>query len=216
MLDYNVTILIPSYNRKRFSNLIVHNINIQNYPQISQVIIYDDGEERCDLSGCNYPVAYVTSKVKASIGAKRNCLKSMAKTGYCCFMDTDDFYNENYISHSMKKLYESGKSVCGTSDMFLYANGIPYHQKCMYLDFLNEATLVFKTSYKGVFSSANSSEGVGFLKGNIGEIVESKIDEVMICIVHDNNSVPKQQWCVEQYSCGFEILNPYRQHLKLM
>ena len=216
MIDYNVTILIPSYNRKRFSKLIVHNINIQNYPQISQVIIYDDGEERCDLSGCNYPVSYVTSKVKASIGAKRNCLKSMAKTGYCCFMDTDDFYNENYISHSMQRLYESGKSVCGTSDMFLYANGIPYHQKCMYLDFLNEATLVFKTSYKGMFSSANSSEGVGFLKGNIGDIIESKIDEVMICIVHDNNSVPKQQWCVEQYSCGFEILNPYRRHLKLM
>lgn len=116
----------------------------------------------------------------------------------------------------MRKLYESGKSVCGTSDMLLYAGGLPYHQRCCYLDFLNEATLVFKTSYKGMFSSANSSEGVGFLKGNIGKIVESEIFDVMLCLVHETNTVPKKQWCKDDYSCGFEILNPYREHIKLM
>ena len=215
-MDYNVTILIPSYNRAKFSALITHNINIQTYPSISQIIIYDDGVERCDLSGCKYPVSYVTSKVKASIGAKRNCLKSMVKTGYCAFMDTDDFYNADYISHSMQRLYESGKSVCGTSDMLLYCNGIPYHQRCMYLDFINEATIVCKTSYKGLFRSANSSEGVGFLSGQIGENIESDINKVMICIVHGSNTVPKKQWCKEDYACKFSILEPYREHLLIL
>ena len=212
-MDYNVTILIPSYNRAKFSRLITHNINIQTYPSISQIIIYDDGEERCDLSECKYPVKYVTSKTRASIGAKRNFLISLAETGYCAFMDTDDMYSPEYISHSMTRLYETGKSVCGTSDMFLYSDGVTYHQRCMFLDMLNEATLVFKRKHKGTFSNANSSEGVSFLQGYIGEIVESDINKVMICIVHASNTVPKKAWCKEIYSCDFNILNQYREHL---
>ena len=212
-MDYNVTILIPSYNRARFSALITHNINIQNYPSISQVIIYDDGAERCDLTKCRYPVKYVSSEKRASIGAKRNLLISLAETGFCAFMDTDDMYSADYISHSMRQLYESGKSVCGTSDMLLYSEGITYHQRCMFLDMLNEATLVFRRSHKGTFRNANSSEGVSFLQGYLGDIVESDINKVMICIVHDSNTVPKKEWCKEIYSCDFNILNQYREHL---
>jgi glycosyltransferase involved in cell wall biosynthesis len=212
-MDYNVTILIPSYNRARFSALITHNINIQTYPSISQIIIYDDGEERCNLSKCRYPVKYVSSEKRASIGAKRNLLISMAETGFCAFMDTDDMYSADYISHSMRQLYESGKSVCGTSDMLLYSDGITYHQRCMFLDMLNEATLVFRRSHKGTFGNANSSEGVSFLQGYLGDIVESDINKVMICMVHDSNTVPKKEWCKEIYSCDFNILNQYREHL---
>ncbi len=212
-MGYNVTILIPSYNRARFSRLITHNINIQNYPSISQIIIYDDGEERCDLSGCRYPVKYVSSEKRSTIGAKRNLLISMAETGFCAFMDTDDMYSADYISHSMRQLYESGKSVCGTSDMLLYSDGITYHQRCMFLDMLHEATLVFRRSHKGTFRSANSSEGVSFLQGYLGDIVESDINKVMICMVHDSNTVPKKEWCKEIYSCDFNILNQYREHL---
>jgi len=212
-MDYNVTILIPSYNRAKFSRLITHNINIQNYPSISQVIIYDDGAEKCDLSECKYPVKYVTSTTRASIGAKRNFLISLAETGFCAFMDTDDMYSPDYISHSMTRLYETGKSVCGTSDMFLYSDGVTYHQRCMFLDMLNEATLVFRRTHKGSFSNANSSEGVSFLRGYIGEIVESDINNVMVCIVHGSNTVPKQAWCKEIYACDFNILNQYREHI---
>ena len=215
-MDYNVTILIPSYNRAKFSRLITHNINSQTYPSISQIIIYDDGQERCDLSECKYPVKYVTSTKRASIGAKRNYLISLAETGYCAFMDTDDMYSPDYISHSMTRLYESGKSVCGTSDMFLYSDGVTYHQRCMFLDMLNEATLVFRRTHKGSFQSANSSEGVSFLRGYIGEIVESDINKVMVCIVHSSNTVPKQAWCKEIYSCDFNILNQYREHILIM
>jgi len=212
-MDYNVTILIPSYNRAKFSRLITHNINIQNYPSISQVIIYDDGAEKCDLSECKYPVKYVTSTTRASIGAKRNFLISLAETGFCAFMDTDDMYSPDYISHSMTRLYETGKSVCGTSDMFLYSDGVTYHQRCMFLDMLNEATLVFRRTHKGSFSNANSSEGVSFLRGYIGDIVESDINKVMVCIVHGSNTVPKQAWCKEIYACDFNILNQYREHI---
>jgi len=212
-MDYNVTILIPSYNRAKFSRLITHNINIQNYPSITQVIIYDDGAEKCDLSECKYPVKYVTSTTRASIGAKRNFLISLAETGFCAFMDTDDMYSPDYISHSMTRLYETGKSVCGTSDMFLYSDGVTYHQRCMFLDMLNEATLVFRRTHKGSFSNANSSEGVSFLRGYIGDIVESDINKVMVCIVHGSNTVPKQAWCKEIYACDFNILNQYREHI---
>ena len=37
----SVSIVIPTYNRKQFSELINHNINIQTYPLIKEILIAD-------------------------------------------------------------------------------------------------------------------------------------------------------------------------------
>jgi glycosyltransferase involved in cell wall biosynthesis len=39
------SIIIPTYNRKKFSRLISQNIRIQTYPNILEVIVADDGDE---------------------------------------------------------------------------------------------------------------------------------------------------------------------------
>ena len=55
-MDYQVTIIVPTYNRKAFSQLLLHNINSQSYKSIKEVIIADDGDEPLDMTGCKYPV----------------------------------------------------------------------------------------------------------------------------------------------------------------
>src|SRR6056300_1423032 len=46
-----VSILIPTFNRRRFSELITHNILNQTYPFVKEVIVADDGydDERLNL-----------------------------------------------------------------------------------------------------------------------------------------------------------------------
>lgn len=42
--NYSVSIVIPTYNRKKFEKLIEYNINIQDYTNIKEIIIIDDSE----------------------------------------------------------------------------------------------------------------------------------------------------------------------------
>ena len=62
-MDYQVTIIVPTYNRKAFSQLLLHNINSQSYKSIKEVLIADDGDEPLDLTGCKYPVKYLVSRL---------------------------------------------------------------------------------------------------------------------------------------------------------
>ena len=215
-MDYQVTIIVPTYNRNAFSKLLVHNINCQTYKAIKEVIVADDGEEALDMTGCKYPVKYFKMN-RISLGVKRNFLKDCVKSGYVACFDTDDFYHPNHIENAMTQLAMSGKSVAGSADMLIYnrEKGC-FRQCCMWIDFLNEATLVFKSSYKSRFGSSGSSEGVPFLKEYTGEIIELKIDDVMVCVAHTNNTVAKEKWLDEKYATSFEILNPYRLHLELL
>ena len=215
-MDYQVTIIVPTYNRNAFSNLLVHNINCQTYKAIKEVIVADDGEEALDMTGCKYPVKYFKMN-RISLGVKRNFLKDCVKSGYVACFDTDDFYHPNHIENAMTQLAMSGKSVAGSADMLIYnrEKGC-FRQCCMWIDFLNEATLVFKSSFKSRFSSGGSSEGVAFLKEYTGEIIELKIDDVMICVAHTTNTVAKEKWLDEKYATSFQILDPYRDHLELL
>jgi glycosyltransferase involved in cell wall biosynthesis len=215
-MDYQVTIIVPTYNRNAFSKLLVHNINCQTYKAIKEIIVADDGEEALDMTGCKYPVKYFKMN-RISLGVKRNFLKDRVKSGYVACFDTDDFYHPNHIENAMTQLAMSGKSVAGSADMLIYnrEKGC-FRQCCMWIDFLNEATLVFKSSYKSRFSSGGSSEGVAFLKEYTGEIIELKIDDVMVCVAHTTNTVAKEKWLDEKYATSFQILDPYRDHLELL
>ena len=208
---YSATILIPTFNRARFSKLIIHNINCQTYPCIEKVIVADDGDEPLDLTGCKYQVEYIKIK-RVSIGQKRNFLKSRATTEFCCFMDTDDFYHEDYISNSIFSLLKTGKDVTGSADMIMFDGRRVYRQSCCFLNMLNEATLVFRTSYNGMFDASSKGEGRHFLN-KLGSIVEGDIEKIMICVCHNSNTVEKSSWLIDKYLTTYKLLDPYKEHM---
>lgn len=213
MFENGVTILIPTYNRLDFSNLIIHNINCQTYPYIEKIIIADDGEIPLNVSGCRYDIQYVKVS-RCNIGAKRNFLKSLSKSDFSAFMDTDDFYHPNYIARSVQILLESGKQVTGSNDMIIWDKCRVYKQRCSLLNLLNEATLVFRTSYDGSFGNANSSEGKSFLH-DISLIEKGPIENIMICIAHETNTVCKKRWTTKQYVTSYGLLDPYLSHMEI-
>lgn len=196
----SVSIVIPTYNRQKFEKVISYNILCQTYPFIKEIIIADDGleSERLEIN-CPYPIIYHNIK-RCSIGYKRNYLNKVATSDYIVHMDTDDFYHPDYISTSIYNLIKSGKSVSGSADMIMKQENNYYEQRCLYLDLLNEATLVYTKEYASThfFENANSSEGRSFLS-ELKHIIETDINKIMVCIVHDGNTVNKNAWLTDKY-----------------
>ena len=208
----SVSICIPTYNRKKFEKIIEHNINIQRYYNIKEVIILDDGDDEPLCIKTKYPIRYYRCN-RCSIGDKRNALVQLATSKYVAFIDTDDMYDAGYISHSIFEIETNDKCIAGSADMNVYSGGKFYKQRCMFLHMLNEATLVFKRDLHYKFASTNSNEAVPFLQQHLGNIVETNIDRVMCCISHDSNTIPKTQWIQDQFKT--EALGQYEKHMEI-
>jgi len=208
----SVSILIPTYNRKRFEKLIEHNINIQRYYNIKEIIILDDGDDEPLCIKTKYPIRYYRCN-RCSIGDKRNALIQLATGKYLANIDTDDMYDKDYISHSIFEMETNDKAISGSADMNVYCDGTFYKQRCMFLHMLNEATLVFRRDLHYKFASTNSNEAVPFLQQHLGNIVETNIDRVMCCISHDSNTIPKTQWIQDQFKT--EALGQYEKHIEI-
>ena len=193
----SVTIIIPTFNRKKFEKLIEHNINIQDYTNIVEVIIADDSDIDDVLElNIKYPIKYIKCP-RINIGQKRNLLASHCKTEFIAHMDTDDIYFSTYISHSIFMINKKKCNAVGTSDMiFLFTDGTKGKLLNPLLSMANEATLVYKKTFweKKGFNEVASNEAIQLLMGRHWEIANSDITKVMICICHTSNSVDKEPW----------------------
>ncbi len=210
----SVSIIIPTYNRKRFETLLEHNINSQTYYNIREIIILDDSDKDRPLCiRTLIPIRYYTVP-RCTIGMKRNFGVKLAQGEYIAFMDDDDFYDPDYISHSIFEMEYNNKSIAGSADMYLYADDKWFKQRCMFLHLLNEGTLVFKKSVWSGFGDVNSNEAVPFLEKNLENIIETKIENLMCCVAHDSNTISKKAWCSDTYKSI--PLSQYSKHIKIL
>jgi glycosyltransferase involved in cell wall biosynthesis len=212
----SISIIIPTYNRTKFSPLISLNIKKQDYPMIKEVIVADDGKDNERLV-LDVPYTVLYYKVpRMTIGEKRNFLMGKATGKYIACMDTDDFYHPSFLSTSIFNLIKSGKKVSGSSDMLILHDEKTYKQRCIYLNLLNEATLVFTKEYADShkFSNSMSAEGISFLTGNLADICETEIEDIMVCIAHKENTVNKLPWTDEKYLATIDM-TMYESHLKI-
>lgn len=209
----SASILIPTFNRKKFEKLISHNIQCQLYPFICEVIVCDDGDEDQKLElTVPYPVRYVRVP-RMTIGAKRNHLKHLAKGEYLVHMDTDDFYAPQYIAKSIWNLMHKRAELSGSSDMLLTDGEKCYIQRCMYGSKLNEATMVYTKKYAETHHFLNESraEGLEFTKDNGSRLIrcETMITDIMICVAHDQNTIDKKPWLTHDVKLDTEVFKDH-------
>ena len=141
------SIIIPTYNRKKFEKLIEYNIKCQTYSNILEIIIADDSDDELLELNIPYPINYIKC-ARMTIGQKRNLLASKCKGFYIAHMDTDDIYLPSYIEHSICMLENQKKDAIGTSDMmFIYPDGKTGSMRNPLLSMANEATLVYKKTF---------------------------------------------------------------------
>ena len=122
-----VSLCTPTYNRRVFISQMVKNVEKQDYPKNKfEWIIIDDGTDPIeDLlpkdSETDLNIKYYRYEEKIKLGKKRNLMHEKSSGEILVYMDDDDYYPPNRISHAVKKLQNNPKALCaGSSIVYIY------------------------------------------------------------------------------------------------
>jgi glycosyltransferase involved in cell wall biosynthesis len=215
LVDFSVSIILPTYNRSKFEKLIEYNINIQDYYNICEVLIGDDSDKDEPLRlNIKYPIHYYKLQ-RCSIGAKRNFLINEAKGTYVINFDTDDFYLPCYVSTSVFTLIYNNKKAAGSANMVLTNGKQYYKQRCVNLHLINEGTLIMNRKWyleSGLYLNQSHSEASYLLLKNIKDICETDTS-LMCCYSHKENTIDKTVWEKDNYK---HETNQFEKHIKLL
>jgi len=118
-----VTICTPTFNRRPFIPIMIKCFEHQTYPKDKiEWIIIDDGTDKIEDLVVHIPqVKYLKYEEKMSLGKKRNIGNNLASGDIILYMDDDDYYPPERISHAVDTLKNNPKALCaGSSAMFIY------------------------------------------------------------------------------------------------
>lgn len=211
----NISILTPTFNRKRFLPLMIYNIYHFTYPKekIEWNILesndnslnnyeklFNDKSEITDLEEkLGIKIKYEYKDYEMSIGKKRNILSNTSSHQYLINMDDDDLYLSSYLNHSIDILMNTGKSITGSLDMLFI-----YPQKDYQISFIqcvrdfmlyHEATLCMTKSHWKQYKYEENNKGEGkYIYGENELCGLSDIMKCMICVCWDGNTVNKDKF----------------------
>ena len=217
-----ISILMPTYNRRKFLPFIIKNLKVQDYPHKKlQLVIHDDGDEPLledyeTFSSAIKPIKLklIRNKKRLSIGDKRNRLVQQANHNIVVFMDDDDLYEPTYISHSYHILKTKKAGCVGCEKMiFIYP---PYTSEDFYaLDakcktLIHEATMMFRKSWYNKtngFLDNSQAEGVGITKSCKKKTIETTNPYfTMTAVVHGKNTIDKEKFKKEHMKLADTII----------
>jgi len=200
-----VSVLTPTYNRRRFIPLAIQMFKAQTYPQDRmEWIILDDGTDKVGdifaASGLTN-VRYHSLDTKLPIGAKRNRVNELARGDICVAWDDDDFYPPDRVKNSVRKLRSVPNRripVAGSSQMYLYYtdrdeiwNIGPYNPNhCT-----NGTMAYWRTYFKDhrYDDTAEKAEERAFMDDWKTPVLQQTAEETMLVICHTQNTFDKRK-----------------------
>jgi len=196
-----VSICTPTFNRRPFVPVMIKCFEHQTYPKDKiEWIIIDDGTDKIeDLVTYIPQVKYFKYDEKMTIGKKRNLLNEKATGDIIIYMDDDDYYPPQRISHAVDMLRKNPKALCaGCSTLFIYFKHInktiqfgPYGP-----NHATAATFAFKRSLlsKTKFDEESSvAEEKKFLKDYTIPFVQLDPKKSILVFSHNQNSFDKKE-----------------------
>jgi len=202
-----VSICTPTYNRRVFIPQLIKNFLLQDYPKDKlEWIIIDDGEDKVeDLFKNVECVQYYRYDEKIKLGKKRNLMHEKCKGDIIVYMDDDDYYPPNRISHSVKKLLSRPEALCaGSSIVYIYFNDLqkiyqfgpygPNHATAGTFAFRKE--LLNQTSYE---DNAEIAEEKHFLKNYTIPFVQLDPTKTILVFAHQYNTFDKRKLLVNPH-----------------
>lgn len=195
-----VSICTPTFNRRPFIPYIIKCVEHQLYPKDKiEWIIIDDGTDKIEDLVKDIPyVKYFKCDTKLSLGKKRNMSHEKATGDIIVYMDDDDYYPPERISHAVEKLQQNPNVLCaGSSEMYIYFKHIhkmykfgPYadnHATAATFAFRKE--LLLQTSYN---ESSCVAEEKHFLKNYTIPMVQLDSMKTILVFSHVHNSFDKK------------------------
>ena len=118
-----VSICTPTFNRRPFIPFIIKCFQHQDYPMDKmEWIIVDDGTDKIEDLVSEIPqVKYFKFDEKMPLGKKRNVMHEKTKGEIIVYMDDDDYYPPERVSHAVKTLLKKPQALCcGSSEIYIY------------------------------------------------------------------------------------------------
>jgi glycosyltransferase involved in cell wall biosynthesis len=195
-----VSICTPTFNRRPFIPSIIKCFLNQDYPKDRmEWIIIDDGTDKIEDLVSHIPqVKYFKYDEKMFLGKKRNIMHDKSNGDIIVYMDDDDYYPTNRVSHAVETLQKNPNALCaGSSEMFIYFKHIqkmykfgpygPNHATAATFAFRRE--LLLQTRYE---EGAALAEERAFLKGYTIPFVQLDSMKTILVLSHVHNSFDKK------------------------
>ena len=196
-----VSVCTPTFNRRPFIENMIACFDSQDYPKDRmEWIIIDDGTESVEDLVASHPnVKYFGYNKKMSLGKKRNIMHDKSRGDIIVYMDDDDFYPPDRVSHAVDMLTAHPTALCaGSSEMYIYFNDRkrmvqfgPYGK-----DHATAGTFAFKrqllkqTRYN---ENACLAEEREFLKGYTIPFVQLDPMKTILVFSHSHNTTDKRK-----------------------
>jgi len=198
-----VSVCTPTYNRRPFIETMFECFRNQDYPKSRiEWIIVDDGTDKIEdlIEKSNIPqIRYFKVEEKMFLGAKRNYMHKYATGSIIVYMDDDDYYPPERISHAVERLQSDPKALCaGNSEIYVYFKTLskmiqcgPYHDTHATAGtFAFKKQLLEQTQYE---EDAAIAEERAFLKGYTIPFVQLDPLKSILVFSHDHNTFDKKR-----------------------
>jgi hypothetical protein len=195
-----VSICTPTFNRRPFFPVIIECFRNQTYPSDRmEWIIIDDGKDKIEDLVKGIPqVKYFKYDKKMTLGKKRNLMHDKAKGDILVYMDDDDYYPPERVSHAVETLQNNPSAMCaGSSEMYIYFKDLkkmykfgpygPNHSTAATFAFRRE---LLKTSRYD--ENACLAEEKSFLKNYTVPFVQLNPLKTILVFSHIHNSFDKK------------------------
>jgi hypothetical protein len=199
-----VSVCTPTFNRRPFINAMISCFNHQDYPQDRmEWIIIDDGSDPVEDLVASHPrVKYFKYDTKMTLGKKRNLLHEKSRGEILVYMDDDDYYPPQRVSHAVHMLTTHPDALCaGSSEIYIYFKHIgqmkrfgPYGP-----NHATAGTFAFKRKllkHHRYNEDACLAEERAFLKDYTVPFVQLDPMKVILVFSHEHNTFDKRKLLV--------------------
>ena len=196
-----VSVCTPTYNRRPFISAMLKCFDHQDYPKHRmEWIIVDDGTDNIEELVKDHPnVRYFKYDKKMTLGKKRNIVHDKSVGEILVYMDDDDYYPPQRVSHAVETLQKNPQALCaGCSELYIYFK----HIKKMYqfgpykANHGTAGTFAFRREMlkdNRYEEEACLAEEKAFLKDYTVPFVQLDPKKVILVFSHEQNTFDKRK-----------------------
>ena len=203
-----ISICTPTFNRRPFIPYLIKCVEYQTYPKDRmEWIVIDDGTDKIQdifkdntiVNFSNMPeIKYFKYNNQMTLGRKRNIMHDKCSGSIIIYMDDDDYYPPERVSHAVEMLIANPNALCaGSSEMHIYFDHIKTIYQCGPYgpNHSTAATFAFRKELLNHVRYDDKSavaEEKHFLKNYTIPFVQLDTTKTIMVFSHIHNSVDKK------------------------
>lgn len=111
-----ISVIIPVYNREKSIKIALDSLKSQIFKRFEVIVVNDGSNDQTlntVMSYCeNDSRIKIISQINSGVSSARNSGLALSKGKYITFLDSDDYYNNNFLNDMYNKIISSNADVC--------------------------------------------------------------------------------------------------------